>query len=582
MLLRSLKLGSTEHYLPALNGTYHRGKALKILLENEMFYAYELVNSLVVTRSVANPVAKLLESGNLVMKDANDDDPENFLWQTFDYPCDTQLPGMKLGRNTITGLDRSLTSWKSNDDPSRGDFTYGLDPRGYPQIVMRKGSVEQFRAGSWNGLRFTGSPNLKRNSIYSFRFVFNQKEMYYIFELLNSSVLTRMVLNTNGLMQRFIWIERTQGWNLYLTSQTDSCDNYALCGAYGSCNIDNSPKCGCLKGFVPKFPTDWDISDWSNGCVRRTPLDCRTGDGFIKYSGVKLPDTRYSWFNESMNLKECKMVCLRNCSCMAYASLDISKGGSGCLLWFVDLIDIRDLTENGQEIYIRMASSEVGQLDSNGKKRVWIIVGSVFAVMLLLGLGLTLYIRKKKQKRKLSGQGKKGQNPEKDYTTEDLELPLFDLATIANATNNFSINNKIGEGGFGPVYKGVLEDGQEIAVKRLSKNSKQGLEEFKNEAWKLHMEDRSLELIDASIGDSCDKIEVLRSIHVGLLCVQRCPEDRPSMSSIVLMLSSESALPQPKQPGFFTERNPVEGYSSSGKPESCSANEITVTWLSAR
>ncbi|XVF04041.1 hypothetical protein REPUB_Repub05bG0046600 [Reevesia pubescens] len=57
---------------------------------------------------------------------------------------------------------------------------------------------------------------------------------------------------------------------------------------------------------------------------------------------------------------------------------------------------------------------------------------------------------------------------------EDLELPIFDFVTIARATNNFSPKNKIGEGGFGSVYKGILEDGQEIAVKRLSKSSRQG------------------------------------------------------------------------------------------------------------
>lgn len=67
------------------------------------------------------------------------------------------------------------------------------------------------------------------------------------------------------------------------------------------------------------------------------------------------------------------------------------------------------------------------------------------------------------------------------------------------------------------------------------------------------MEGRSLELIDASIGDTCNLSELLRSIHVGLLCVQRCPDDRPSMSSVILMLGSEGALPQPKEPGFFSE-----------------------------
>lgn len=98
---------------------------------------------------------------------------------------------------------------------------------------------------------------------------------------------------------------------------------------------------------------------------------------------------------------------------------------------------------------------------------------------------------------------------ENEGQKEDLEFPSFDLSTIASATDNFSIHNKLGEGGFGPVYKvspvicqheysnktyhnikyhsknlnfqGRLADGQEIAVKRLSRTSGQGLKELKNE-----------------------------------------------------------------------------------------------------
>ncbi|GMP75298.1 hypothetical protein CsSME_00032446 [Camellia sinensis var. sinensis] len=61
------------------------------------------------------------------------------------------------------------------------------------------------------------------------------------------------------------------------------------------------------------------------------------------------------------------------------------------------------------------------------------------------------------------------------------ELPFMELATIMAATDNFSDSNKLGQGGFGIVYKGVLSDGKEIAVKRLSRKSWQGLEEFMNE-----------------------------------------------------------------------------------------------------
>ncbi|KAK9229621.1 hypothetical protein WN944_022584 [Citrus x changshan-huyou] len=61
-------------------------------------------------------------------------------------------------------------------------------------------------------------------------------------------------------------------------------------------------------------------------------------------------------------------------------------------------------------------------------------------------------------------------------------LPLFSFSSVSTATNKFSDANKLGEGGFGPVYKGVLKKGDEIAVKRLSGRSGQGLREMKNEA----------------------------------------------------------------------------------------------------
>uniref|UniRef100_R7W972 non-specific serine/threonine protein kinase n=1 Tax=Aegilops tauschii TaxID=37682 RepID=R7W972_AEGTA len=60
-----------------------------------------------------------------------------------------------------------------------------------------------------------------------------------------------------------------------------------------------------------------------------------------------------------------------------------------------------------------------------------------------------------------------------------LSSPLIEFSTVLSATNNF--NDKLGAGGFGPVYKGRLPDGQEIAIKRLSNSSSQGSEEFKNE-----------------------------------------------------------------------------------------------------
>ncbi|CAN1780029.1 G-type lectin S-receptor-like serine/threonine-protein kinase At4g27290 [Linum perenne] len=714
--------------------------------------------------SVTNPVAQLLNSGNLVVKPREgEENLDNSIWQSFDYPSDTFLPGMKLGRNLITGLNRQITSWVSPDDPSPGNFTCGMELGGYPELVQRRDSVETFRTGPWNGQSFTGTPHLNPNPVYTYNFVFTEEETYYIFHLRNASVLSRMVSTPSGLIQRYTWQGSKQGWMIYLTAQNDNCDRYALCGAYGSCDIESSPSCGCLQGFVPRDQKEWDMVDWSNGCVRKTELNC-SGDGFVKHSGIKMPQTRNSsWFNVSMSLEECKEACIRNCSCTAYANLDIRNGGSGCLIWFTDLLDIRVLYDNRQDLYIRMAASDIVVKNNDGRKSkkknaVLIILGSgLSAGVVLVALGFIIWYKIKRQQQNGKDCSCCFSSMHKKSDKDDIELPLFDVASIASATNNFSSANVLGQGGFGRVYKGILKDGQEVAVKRMSKDSNQGAEEFKNEAiniaklqhrnlvrllgcciqrdermlvyefmpnrsldvfifdrtqsqvldwpkryniikgiargivylhqdsrlrivhrdlkasnvlldyemnpkisdfglartfvgnesqgntrnvvgtygymspeyvidgvysiksdvfsfgvmvlevvhgernrkfhhpdhelnllghaWHLHMEGRGSELMDATMGERCNQTEVLRLVHIGLLCVQKRPDDRPSMAEVAVMIDGDGELPEPNQPGFFTERNVTEvstsSSASSGNRGSCS-NSMSVTQLEPR
>lgn len=75
---------------------------------------------------------------------------------------------------------------------------------------------------------------------------------------------------------------------------------------------------------------------------------------------------------------------------------------------------------------------------------------------------------------------KEGQKEEDLEKIAAQEQKVFPFETLVAATKNF--HQKLGEGGFGPVFKGRLEDGREIAVKKLSQNSNQGKKEFENEA----------------------------------------------------------------------------------------------------
>ncbi|KAA3472482.1 G-type lectin S-receptor-like serine/threonine-protein kinase [Gossypium australe] len=190
---------------------------------------------------------------------------------------------------------------------------------GFPEIITKEGSTIRYHLAPWNGVQFSGITYLKPNGIYTFRFVLNKREIYYRSKLLNSSIPSWIVFTDNELWH-LVWIDRKQSWEDYAVVQMDDCDNYVLCGPYGICTFTYYPVCSCLKGFQPKSPNPWVRKLWSSGCVGNTPLIC-SNDGFLKYSRVKLPDSRRSWFSYSLNLEECKKyMCKNNCSCNAYDS----------------------------------------------------------------------------------------------------------------------------------------------------------------------------------------------------------------------------------------------------------------------
>lgn len=114
-------------------------------------------------------------------------------------------------------------------------------------------------------------------------------------------------------------------------------------------------------------------------------------------------------------------------------------------------------------------------IEARAGKRRWVYITVVSIVslgILLILVGIYLIRRKVVATRT---------ETENDEIVPAMDSLQYNYGTIRVATNNFNIANKLGEGGFGPVYKGVLVNGQEIAVKKLSGSSKQGLEEFKNE-----------------------------------------------------------------------------------------------------
>ncbi|XP_015894193.3 G-type lectin S-receptor-like serine/threonine-protein kinase RKS1 [Ziziphus jujuba] len=472
-----------------------------VLYPNRTNQTAEVVWSTNASSSACSPasycVAQLLDSGNLVLLH---NITKQVIWQSFDHPTDTMLPNMKLGIDRRTGLNRFLTSWKSEDDPGSGNYAYWIEPSGSPQLFLYKGQIPWWRSGHWNGIGWSGIPAMAGKFIFNLSFVNDNNEISQMWGVLNSAVLSRIVVFESGIVERFNWWydQGEQEWNGVWSAPTDRCDQYDHCGAFGLCDSSNAEQfeCTCLPGFEPGSPTEWYMRDAKHGCLRKPgTLICSEGDGFVNVENVKVPDTsNVKVISSGLSLKACEKECLRNCSCAAYASANISEGGSGCILWHGNLTDTRKFTAaGGQDLYVRVDERELAQY---AKKQKGMLV-SKKALIILVVSGVTILFsiiffaywfpqRKRRGLRKLCHDANvtSEESSEEDKLGQSKrhpDLPFFDLKTLITATNNFSAANKLGRGGFGSVYKGQLVDGRDIAVKRLSKHSRQGMEEFKNE-----------------------------------------------------------------------------------------------------
>ncbi|GKD34401.1 G-type lectin S-receptor-like serine/threonine-protein kinase [Tanacetum coccineum] len=348
-----------------------------------------------------------------------------------------------------------------------------------------------------------------------------------------------------------------------------------------------------MEGFESIIPQEWEASDWSKGCQRKVPLNCGSEYGFKRVSGVKLPDTRKSWYNHSMTLRECDLTCRNDCSCMAYANLDSRNGGSGCLIWFDELRDIAEF-DDGDTIYIRMAATELaarscikrkkmlhmkkqGELEytplaeqkiSNETKSSMLDWPHRFHIIHGMARGI-LYLHQDSRLQIIHRDLKAGNillDSDWNPKISDFGLARMFVGQDASAKTKKVVGTY---GYISPEYAvhgrfSVKSDVFSFGVMVLEIVSGMKNREFSHEnhrdnllghAWRLYKENKSIELMSETLRGSAVVSELLRSIHVALLCVQHHAEDRPTMLSVVLMLVSESALPEPNQPAFFTEQN---------------------------
>ncbi|KAH6798015.1 hypothetical protein C2S52_022569 [Perilla frutescens var. hirtella] len=443
----------------------------------------EMVWSTNLSTSVANASAVLLDTGNLVLQDMSN----NTYWESFEHASDSFLEKMRISTDLSRNERNILTSWRSYNDPALGSFTITIEPLDIPQVFMWKDGYPYARSG----------PILKSDhGLGSIVGGDSPRTAYITFTLPNASILEYFVLNSSGNFEGKKWSDEKKGWEIIESKIRSKCDMYGTCGPFGSCNDQEKPICSCFHGFMPKNKDEWEAGNWTSGCTRKTSLQCEQNnstDDFLNLGSVKLPD-HFKW--EPSFSGDCRGACLRNCSCIGYA--DSSQ--FGCLHWTRNLTDVQKFTSGGgDDLYIRLAYSELGNTvlpreNRHGPRTIIVItvvlgfitiaISSYFLTKLLLNC------RARKHKKGMIFSKKKG--TDRAYSEESMlkhykqgvkleELPVFKFQMLSNATNKFDPLNKLGQGGFGVVYKGKLQNGQEIAVKRLARSSTQGVEEFMNE-----------------------------------------------------------------------------------------------------
>ncbi|KAM7500874.1 hypothetical protein LguiA_025288 [Lonicera macranthoides] len=372
-----------------------------------------------------NSTAILTDTGDLILLRSEDvNDISMFLWKSFSYPTDTYLPDMRAYMNSQTGENRIFTSWRSATNPSRGNYSLGLDPRGSPQIVMWEGSNRRWRSGHWNGLVFTGVPSMRALYLYGFGLT-NEGNgvMYFTYNTVNESLLTRFRLGWDGIVEQLIWNGNIREWNVTLSQPSSQCELYNKCGNFGICSVTNSPICSCVEGFVPRNLDQWNSGNWSGGCMRRTPLQCGgngTSDGFLEVNWVKLPDFA-DHISLPTNIDECQEECLRNCSCNAYTYVV----GIGCMVWSGDLVDVEVFDDGGRVLFVRLTDSELG--GESRLSKLAIILISVFGAV-FLGISLWIIWRFRGRLKALSKSKRQNYKQQTcDWLSSDLngnQLPL--------------------------------------------------------------------------------------------------------------------------------------------------------------
>jgi hypothetical protein len=416
--------------------------------------------------------ASIEDTGNLVLRDV----ANKVVWQSFDYPSDTLLPGQ------IFDFPKTLTAWESQGDWSAGNYTFTWFNSTYlyafwqipypweiPQweywVATGFSQVYVTEGGDFRGKGEGGSESIGAARVLGHRMV-------------------RVTLDVDGNLRMYSWA--SANWTLEWAFEADDCAIHGYCGPYAICVAST---CACPNGF------DWvDATDRRLGCHRIDPPAYCAPNANDSFVPVLFADWRFNDLAHysNVNLSYCMQMCLEACTCEAVIAAPPDPATNITTDCWHKLFAMLDgYPTDGRVSYLRVGGTlkppspsplplpallpPVSAASHNSSKLTTILPATIAgAVLVLVLLGVSLCAVRKMRKnldyKKLQEKwdGARG------------SLVRLTYKEILLVTGKFE--DKIGEGGFGTVFRGVGGEDKSVAVKRLNKELSSHVEkEFTNE-----------------------------------------------------------------------------------------------------
>ncbi|CAK9143547.1 unnamed protein product [Ilex paraguariensis] len=419
--------------------------------------------------------ARLLETGNLILINQ----AEEIIWQSFYFPTDTLLPGQILSKNI------TLVSMRNRGTYFSGFYNFKFDDNNVLDLIYNGPLVSSIYLPSTAISVFDSGRTPYNSSRSAFvnswgQFISSDNFIFYASDY-GVGPKRRLTLDYDGILRLYSLDDSTGLWEIsWLPGGLSPCQVHGLCGPNGVCSYNPLPTCTCPHGFDRNDP-----SDWSKGCSPRFNLTCDP----LAWDFIELQYTDYfgydmDFYGRNMTFEACRNACLSDCKCAGFGyALDglgqcfpkstllngFSMPSSTQIMHLKvpramvisqaeqRQVKTNDLNCSNTEIVFRGDDADGENNNRNGYMKYLIAFVGSFGVfeMICIGLGWW-YVFRKHANEQVINMG---------YTVLAMGFKRFTFAELKKATQNF--NQEIGKGGFGTVYKGILDNERVVAVKRL-------------------------------------------------------------------------------------------------------------------